>query len=91
MLWFIIALVLGVGLTSLVVWIRSRDITVKWYEWLITAIGLVLLLFTIQNFTTAFGELEPQAPWMFLLILGLPALILLAVVWQLVARRQRAD
>lgn len=90
MLWFIIALVLGVGLTSLVVWIRSRDITVKWYEWLITAIGLVLLLFTIQNFTTAFAELESQAPWMFLLILGLPALILLAVVWQLVARRKRA-
>jgi len=28
------------------------------------------------------------AAWMFLLVTGLPALILLAVAWQLVARRQ---
>ena len=89
-MWFIIALVLGVALAALVLWLRDRNIAVKWYEWLIGVVGLLLLLFTIQNFVTSFAEVEATAPWMFLLVLGLPALILLALAWQLVARRQSA-
>lgn len=89
-MWFIIALVVGVALTVLVMWLRSRDIKVAWYEWLIGAIGLALLLYTIQNFATAFAELESQAAWMFWLVLGLPAVILLAVAGQLVWRHNRA-
>jgi len=89
-LWIPIAGIVGAGLVVLVLWLRGRNIKVTWYEWLIGAIGLVLLLFTIQNFATAFAELESAAAWMFLLVLGLPALILLVVAWLLVARRQRA-
>jgi len=89
-MWFIIALVVGIALTALVLWLRGRDIKVTWYEWLIGLVGLALLLYTVQNFVTAFAELESQAAWMFLLVLGLPAVILLAVAWQLVWRRQRA-
>ena len=89
-MWFIIALILGAGLLGLVLWLRSRNIKVTWYEWLIGAIGLLLLLFTIQNFAGSFIELESTAAYMFLLVTGLPSLILLAIAWQLVARRQRA-
>ena len=89
-MWFIIALVVGVALTVLVMWLRSRDMVVRWYEWLIGAIGLLLLLFTIQNSVTAFAELEPTAVWMFWLVLGLPSIILLAVAGQLVRRHNRA-
>ena len=89
-MWFIVALVLGVCLAWLVMFIRCRNIKVTWYEWLIGIIGLILLLFTIQNAVTATTELEPTASWMFLLVLGLPALILLVVSWQLVARHNRA-
>ena len=88
-LWIPISLIVGAGLVVMVLWLRSRDIKVTWYEWLIGAIGLLLLLFTIQNFVTAFAELESAAAWMFLLVLGLPALILLVVAWLLVWRRQR--
>lgn len=89
-MWFIIGIVLGVALLGLVLWLRSRDIKVSWYEWLIGVIGLLLLLFTIQNFVGSFIELEPTAAWMFWLVTGLPALILLAVAWQLAWRRHRA-
>ena len=89
-MWLIIGLVAGAALLALVIWLRSRDIKVTWYEWLIGVIGLLLLLFTIQNLVGSFAELEPTAAYMFLLVTGLPALILLAVAWQLVARRQRA-
>ena len=89
-MWFAIAFVLGAGLVALIVWLRSSSVEVKWYEWLIGIIGLLLLIFTIQNFAGSLAEFNSTAAWLFLPIAGLPALILLAVSWQLVARRQRA-
>ncbi len=88
-MWFAIAFVLGAGLAALIVWLRSSSVEVKWYEWLIGIIGLLLLIFTIQNFAGSFAEFNRTAAWLFLPITGLPALILLAVSWQLIARRQR--
>jgi len=89
-MWFAIAFVLGAGLVALVIWLRGSRVQVKWYEWLIGIIGLLLLIFTIQNLTGSLAEFNSTAAWLFLPITGLPALILLAVAWQLVARRQRA-
>jgi len=89
-MWLIIGLIAGAAVLGLVVWMRGKDIAVKWYEGLIGALGLVLLLFTIQNYAGSLAELESTAANMFLLVSGLPAIILLAVSWQLVARRQRA-
>jgi hypothetical protein len=90
LLWGIGMLVLGAAVFGLIVLLRNRSITVKWYEWLIFTIGLVLFLFTIQNFYASFVEFESDAGLMFLLVFGLPSVILLAAAWQLVARRQRA-
>jgi hypothetical protein len=89
-MWLIIGLVAGAAILGLVLWMRGKDIAIKWYEGLIGALGVVLLLFTIQNFAGSLAELESTAANMFLLVTGLPALILLAVAWQLIARRQRA-
>lgn len=91
MLWLLTGLIIGGGLIGLVLWLRNKNITVTWYEWLIGSIAVLLLLFAIQNFDSAFFELEPTAGWMMLVFFGLPAIILLAVAWQLVARRHRAD
>ena len=89
-MWLIIGLVVGAGLLGLVLWLRNRDIKMTWYEWLIGAIGLVLLVFTIQNFIGSLDELEPAAANMFLLVTGLPGLVLLVLAWLLAWRRQRA-
>jgi hypothetical protein len=89
-MWLIIGLIAGAAVLGLVVWMRGRNIAITWYEGLIGALGLVLLLFTIQNFAGSLAELESTAANMFLLVTGLPALILLAVTWQLIARRQRS-
>lgn len=91
-MWFVIALVIGAVLSWLILWLRGRNISVTWYEWLIGLIGLGLLVFTIQNSVTAIIEIESQASWMFLVAMGLPAIILMVAAWQLIARRQqRAD
>ncbi len=89
-MWLIVGLLVGAGLIGLELWVRNKNLTVTWYDRLIGAVGMILLLFTIQNSVTAITELESTASLMFLLVFGLPALILLAVAWQLIARRQRA-
>ena len=88
-MWLIIGLIAGGAVLGLVLWLRSTEVSVRWYEWLIGAAGLALAIFTIQNFAGSMAELESTAANMFLLVTGLPALILIAVAWQLVARRAR--
>ena len=87
---FILGGLLVGGLVWLVLWIRSANIAVKWYEWLIGAIGLLIGIAAVENFFSAIAEFESGASWKYLLVFGLPALILLAVAVQLVVRRQRA-
>ncbi|AII57479.1 dehalogenase [Dehalococcoides mccartyi] len=88
-MWFIAGLMVGAILIALM-WILKRNKTkITWYEWFLGAVGLVLLLFTVQNFFASLAEMEAQAAYMFLLTTGLPSVILLAVVWQLLARRAK--
>ena len=90
MLWFVIALVVGISVGALVLWLHSRDIKVAWYECLIGAIGLLILLFALQNFLGSLSEWQTTAAYMFLLVTGVPAVILIAVAASLIWRRQRA-
>ncbi|AHB14080.1 MULTISPECIES: hypothetical protein [Dehalococcoides] len=86
-MWFIIGLITGALLSGLV-WLMKRDnFSLTWYEWLLGIIGLALVIFTIQNFFGSLDELESKAASMFLLVVGLPGLVLLAISWQLAARR----
>ena len=88
-MWLIIGLVTGAGLVALILWLRRRAIAVAWYEWLIGAMGLLLLLFTIQNFVASFAEYEQRAAWTFLWMFGLPAMVLLAIACLLPWLRHR--
>jgi uncharacterized membrane protein len=89
-MWLIIGLIVGAAVLGLTMWLKGKGLSLSWYEWLIGAVGLILILFTIQNFFGSQAEVEPNAAMMFLLVTGLPGLILLAVAWQLAARRSKA-
>nr|BEL01520.1 hypothetical protein DMOBY_13730 [Dehalococcoides mccartyi] len=78
---------IAVGLYALTGWLHSHNIKVIWYEWLIGILGLGLLLLAVQHLFGAMSELFFYAAWMGFAIIGIPALILLVVAWQLVARR----
>jgi uncharacterized membrane protein YeaQ/YmgE (transglycosylase-associated protein family) len=86
-MWSIIGIIIGAIVLSLIQWMRNKNISGTWYEWLIGFAGLVLLLFTVQNFFGSLAEVESKAAYMFLLVTGLPAVVLLALSWQLAARR----
>lgn len=90
-MWFVVALVV----TALVVWLMSfvakKGIKVAWYEWLIGIIGVLMLMFTIQNYFGSMAEFESEAASMMLLVVGLPSLILLAIAGSLAWRRNRSN
>jgi hypothetical protein len=88
--WIIFVFALGAATVGLVLWARNREMTVKWFEWLIGTLGVVLILASIQHLFASFREDYSTAGFLGLLAFALPGLILLAVAWQLIARRQRA-
>jgi len=90
-MWLITGLVVGALIISLIWWLNNKSFCLKWYEWLLVAVGLLLLLFTFQNFFGSFGEQEPEAAWKFLLVTGLPSLILLGIATVLSVMRLRKN
>lgn len=88
-MWFIVGTIFGVALIALFWWMRSKDIKVSWYEYLIGGIGLFLLLFTIQNWVGAVREGEPASILWYVLILGTPSIVLLIIAGSLAWRRNK--
>ena len=87
-MWLVIGLIVGALVFWLAAMMKSKGMSFKWYEWVIGLIGLALLLFTIQNFFGSQAELEPKAASMFLLVTGLPAVILLVLTGVLATRHK---
>ena len=84
MILFIIGLAAGLVLVALVLWLRGQKITVKWYNWPIGLVGLVLAALGLQGTTASFNEGLPHVARMYLFLVGLPGLILLATALLLV-------
>ncbi|MBC8331324.1 MAG: dehalogenase [Anaerolineae bacterium] len=75
-MWLILGLVLGAGVYWLV---TTEKVKLTWYEWVLVVVGVILLLYGIENYSASQLELEPRAGGFLLLIFGLPGLILAAV------------
>lgn len=85
----LIGVLVAVAVYAAINWLRSRNIKVDWYEWLIGIVGLILLLIAVQHYFGASSELFSFAAWTGLAIIGVPAIILLVVAWQLIARKNK--
>ena len=77
-MWFLIGFVLAIIIFAFVLFVRQRRIVVRWYEWFICAIGIGILLFTIQNVKGALDANWEKTPWIFLWVFGIPAVVFLA-------------
>jgi len=76
MFWLIVGLLLGAAIFWLA---TSGKVKLTWYEWVLGALGLILILFTIQNYGASRVEIEPRAAGLMWLIFGLPGIILAVV------------
>ena len=82
LLWLILGLILGVG----ILWLATRaNFKLTWYEWVLAALALILILFSADNYLASQTELEPRAAGLLLLLFGLPGVVLVvldaALVW----------
>jgi hypothetical protein len=75
-MWIIIGLAALIVLIAVALWFRSRRMPLKWWEWLLGSLGVALSFFALQNYYASIAEFEPEAPRMFLVVFGLPALVL---------------
>ena len=89
-MWFLVALILGAVIGGLLLWMRSRGMNLTWYEWVIGVIGLLMVLFGVQNYFGSVAEVELSAAPMYLLVVALPGLVLLVVAGFLANRRSSA-
>jgi len=86
LLWIAIAVVVAVALTLLFSWVKRNNVKPAWWVWLIGALGLLLLLMTIQFYIGTTLEMYPTAATMGLAIFGVPAVVLLAAAaWRIAA------
>jgi hypothetical protein len=90
MWWLILGVIIGAGGWWLVAWTRKQNLRVTWYEWALAVLAVVFALLAIQNYFASVAELEAQAGAIMLALFGVPALILAAIAWFLVWRRQKS-
>lgn len=60
-LWTIFGISLTILVFALKEWNQKREQTLKWWQWLLTAVWGIAVLATIAFIGTAFGEGEPRA------------------------------
>lgn len=89
-MWFVAGALAGAGLVALALTLNNRGTKTTWYDWVIAAIGVLLILFTLQNAVGSVAEYEDKAVTMFLIFTGIPGLLLLALAWQFIWRRNRS-
>ena len=73
-LWIFLGVILGVSFY----FFATNDMNIKftWYEWVMVVLSVILVMFTIQNYQASQMEIESRAAGYFLLIFGLPGVIL---------------
>lgn len=91
-------LVIGAGLAAagwwLADWARARQVTIRWYVWILGVLAAVMAALAVTDYRTLSMEMEPGAASIVIWLFGGPALILACstaglVWWQNRTRMQQ--
>lgn len=77
------------AMLALAVFASKRGITIKWYESVLGAGAIFLILFAVAEYFAALEEFEPLAANALLLIFGLSGVVLGLIAGALVWNRKR--
>lgn len=79
---FVVGFLSGLAVWAACSYLKGKQVQVKWYHWLMAAIGLLLILLNIEVIAGSLAEGETRAAWMSLIYLGLPALVIIVLFWR---------
>jgi hypothetical protein len=81
----ILGVILGMAGIGLAAWARARNLSVRWYAWVLFGLGLLMAVLTAMDYISLTKALEPEAADVILWLFGGPALFLallaVAIVW----------
>ena len=79
--WYVLlGFILGGGSVYLWMTLKEKAIKMVWYEWVLSVLSIVIILFMGQTFIGSFEEGEPQAAWLSLVFMGIPIIILAVIL-----------
>ena len=58
--WFSFGILIGVASAASYFSLKAKGISLKWYEWPLAIIVVLLLVFTVQNFFGSLAESDRQ-------------------------------
>lgn len=79
--WLLIGLVVGAFFGFLAYGSAAGRFKMRWYQWLLALAAAALYVLTMQNYLGFQDELEPGVANLMLMLLGVPAVILTALIW----------
>ena len=88
--WFwyvVIGFLMGSGLVYILTKLNAMDVTLFWYEWILGILFMSIFIFMGQTFIASFKEFAPRAAWMALVFMGVPNILIGAVLAQSVLSR----
>jgi uncharacterized membrane protein len=92
---FILGMLFGAALLGLVFILSMKGIALRWYEWLLGALGLILGLWAVHDFFASMAEHNESAARFLLWVIGTPALILLVLAvflpWWRISHSAKTD
>ena len=81
--WFIEGLLVAVMAIGLKVWMEDRKVEMLWWKWVIAALFVLFVGFTIAFVTTSLGEFEPTAALLGGIIFGVGCSVFAIILWRL--------
>lgn len=87
---FWMGLMVGAGAGVFAMWLAQKKLGIRWYEWLMGGLAVILLILAVQHYFGSLTEYEPTAGWIGALMYGGLGIFLAAVAWQFIWRRSRA-
>ena len=86
--WYVVTgFVMGSASVFIVTKLNAMDIKLLWYEWILGGLFMLIFMFMVQTFIASFKEFQPRAAWMTIVFLGIPMILIGAVLVQSVLSR----
>lgn len=77
--WYLFGFAMGGAVIYLLRSLTEKQISLRWYEWILGALTVLLFTFMVETFVHSLAEMQVKAAWLSLAFIGLP-LVILAVV-----------